>query len=179
MSDMSYPTQPSENLELAAANRKLTTAILGMTLLMGLVACLSYLAGRTVTHIRTAEAAAAAPKPAVEPVVVQPLRKPSPTVVVEAAPAPEPPTVSTPAPVSTVPAPPSGTYLQVGLLDPIKDASLRDQVVAKGFSVALAPMENSPVARLLVGPVHSNAEQQTLSERLRAAGYPQHFPRRY
>ena len=69
MSDMTFPQPNAENVELAAANRRLTTAILGMTLLMGLIACLSYLAGRTVTHIKNEEASAGRQQSASTPVI--------------------------------------------------------------------------------------------------------------
>src|SRR6187551_6339 len=97
MSDFTFP-QPqgtpqlhSENRELAAANRRLTTAILGMTLLTGLIACLSYLAGRTVTQIRTETATVVRTEIPPGPVIVDPLGKPSPSIA--AAPAPAAPVV--------------------------------------------------------------------------------------
>lgn len=65
--------QREENYELASANRKLTTVVMGMTLLMGLVACLSYLAGRAVTQMKTAEVAGVVtPAPQVAVVVPTP-----------------------------------------------------------------------------------------------------------
>lgn len=165
MSDFTFPQphQPhSENMELAAANRRLTTAILGMTLLTGLVACLSYLAGRTVTHIRTETATVVRTEIPPGPVVITPLNKPSPSIA---------PTL--------VAAPAIGTlYLQVGLLNPSLDRSMQDRLIALGYSVKLSPMENSPISRVLIGPILSAAQQQELESKLRADGF-QHFRRRF
>jgi len=161
MSDFPFPQPNPENVELAAANRRLTTAILGMTLLCGLIACLSYLAGRTVTHIRSETATVVRTEVPPAPVVVTPSSqiepfKPSPA----AAP-----------PVAT------GLYLQVGLVNLATDPSLRDRLLQRGFQVKTVPMENSPVSRLVIGPIQSAAQQSELSAKLQAEGY-QFFPRR-
>jgi cell division septation protein DedD len=178
MSDLTFPTPSSQNMELAAANRKLTTAILGMTLLTGLVACLAYLAGRTVTQIRNEPATIIRTEIPPPPVIVTPSPRPSPVVVAAAeAPAPSPvpaPTVAAPA----LPAPPTGLYLQVGLMNPNVDNSMRLRLQEAGFQVHLAGMEGSPASRVLVGPIASPAQQQQFEEKLREGGY-QFFPRRY
>jgi hypothetical protein len=47
----SHLTAPeAASYELALANRKLVTVVMGMTLLMGLVACLAHSAGRPVSR---------------------------------------------------------------------------------------------------------------------------------
>ena len=165
MSDFTIP-QPhaippphSENMELIAANRRLTTAILGMTLLTGLIACLSYLAGRTVTQIRTETATVVRTEIPPGPVVINPLNQPSPAVA--------PPQVPT-----------GALYLQVGLLNPAVDRSMQDRLVARGFNVKLAPMENSPNARILVGPIESAPQQREIESRLSSEGF-QYFRRRF
>jgi cell division septation protein DedD len=170
MSDFTFP-QPqatpqlhTENRELALANRRLTTAILGMTLLTGLIACLSYLAGRTVTQIRTESATVVRTEIAPGPVVVNPINTPSPSI--------------TPVPPSAAPPVPAGLYLQVGLMDPAVDRSMQDRLVARGYAVKLAPMENSPVSRVLVGPIQSAPQQSELESKLNADGF-QHFVRRF
>jgi cell division septation protein DedD len=168
MSDLTFPQPNSENMELAAANRRLTTAILGMTLLTGLIACLSYLAGRTVTQIRTEAATVVRTEIPAAPVIVNPLQKPSPL------PAPMPTAPAAAAP----PAVPTGIYLQVGLINPAVDRSMNDKLHLQGYLTRLAPMENSTVFRLLVGPIQSAAEQRELEGRLRTDGY-QFFPRRF
>ena len=167
MSDFTFtqqhiaPPPNSEYMELATANRRLTTAILGMTLLTGLIACLSYLAGRTVTQIRTETATVVRTEIPPGPVVINPLNKPSPFM------APAPP------PVPTV-----ALYFQVGLLNPAVDRSMQDRLVARGYNVRLAPMENSPNARILVGPIQSAPHQRELESRLISDGF-QYFRRHY
>lgn len=169
MSDMTFPQPNAENAELAAANRRLTTAILGMTLLMGLIACLSYLAGRTVTHMKNEEASAGRTQAPAAPVVVNPVQKPSPSVSVVPS-----------APVAAPLAPPAvtaGSYFQVGLMNPTADRSMEDRLTQLGYKVKLLPMENSAVSRVLVGPMASAAEEKEISLKLQADGY-QFFPRR-
>ena len=169
MSDMTFPQPNAENVELAAANRRLTTAILGMTLLMGLIACLSYLAGRTVTHIKNEEASAGRQQSASTPVVVNPVQKPSPLVAV----VPSTPVATPLAPAAI----PTGSYLQVGLMNPAVDRSMEARLTQLGYKVKLLPMENSTVSRVLVGPMASAAEEKEISLKLQADGY-QFFPRR-
>ena len=170
MSDMTFPQPNAENVELAAANRRLTTAILGMTLLMGLIACLSYLAGRTVTQFKNEEASAARAQSPSAPMVINPIKKPSPSVAV----VPSVP-VAVPQPLAAIPA---GNYLQVGLMNPAADRSMEARLIQLGYQVKLLPMENSPVSRVLVGPIGSATEQKNLSMKLQAEGF-QFFPRRY
>lgn len=162
MSDLTFPPPQSENMELAAANRRLTTAILGMTLLTGLIACLSYLAGRTVTHIRSETATVVRTEIPPGPVVINPLTKPSP--------------IEQPVPKAPVPA--AGLYLQVGLMNPAQDRSMEERLIARGYGVHLVPMENSPVTRVLVGPIQTSAQQREMETKLLADGY-QYFPRRF
>ena len=162
MSDFTYPPPHSENMELAAANRRLTTAILGMTLLTGLVACLSYLAGRTVTQMRTETATVVRTEIPAPPVVVTPNGKPSAIA----------PILETPA----VPA--AGVYFQVGLMDPARDRSMQERLEKLGYKVRLAPMENNAaVSRVLVGPAATEQQQQELKGKLAGDGF-QFFLRR-
>ena len=171
MSDMTFPQPNAENVELAAANRRLTTAILGMTLLMGLIACLSYLAGRTVTHLKNEEASARRAPAAAAPVVINPAHKPSPSVSVT----PNIPSVSAPAPTSTLV--PAGNYFQVGLMNPSADRSMETRLLQQGYKVRLLPMENSPISRVLVGPLDA-VEQREVGRKLQIDGY-QFFPRHF
>lgn len=170
MSDFPFPRPDNENMELAAANRRLTTAILGMTLLTGLVACLSYLAGRTVTQIKTETATVTRTEIPAAPMVVHPLEKPSPV-----------PAAAATAPVAALPAPVAlsgGVYLQVGLMNPALDRSMQDRLEQQGLKVSLAPLENSTASRVLVGPFASNTQQSEVEAKLQALGF-QYFPRRY
>ncbi len=177
MSDMTFPQPNAENVELAAANRRLTTAILGMTLLMGLIACLSYLAGRTVTQMKNGEESASRTMAPSAPVVVNPISKPSPLVAAVPAAVIPAPVVAAPAPAAAT-AIPAGSYLQVGLMNPSADRSMQLRLTELGYNVKLLPMENSPVARVLVGPIESAAREKELSLKLQSDGY-QFFPRRY
>jgi cell division protein FtsN len=169
MSDMTFPQPNAENVELAAANRRLTTAILGMTLLMGLIACLSYLAGRTVTHLKNEEASAGRQQAPSAPVVINPIKKPSPSVAV----VPSVPVVAPAVPTAIT----AGNYLQVGLMNPSADRSMEARLTQLGYKVQLVPMENSAVSRVLVGPIASATEQKEISQKLQADGF-QFFPRR-
>ena len=163
MSDLTFPPPNPENVELAAANRRLTTAILGMTLLTGLIACLSYLAGRTVTQIRSEPTTVVRTEIPPAPMVINPITKPSPAA----------PVVTTPsAPQAT-----QGVYLQVGLMDPALDRSMQDRLEKNGFTIRLLPLENSPSFRVLVGPIQSAGQQRELEMKLAANGY-QYFVRR-
>lgn len=165
MSDFPFPRPNTENMELAAANRRLTTAILGMTLLTGLVACLAYLAGRTVTHIKTETATVTRTEIPAGPVVVHPLEAPPAAAITPSA---------KPAPASV----PAGSYLQVGLMNPALDRSMQDRLEQQGLKVSLAPLENSTAFRVLVGPFPSSTEQSQVESKLQALGF-QYFPRRY
>lgn len=178
MSDLTFPPPNPENVELAAANRRLTTAILGMVLLTGLVACMAYLAGRTVTHIRTETSATVRNEVAHGPVVVNPLPAKAagqPAGAVEAKPVQE---AAIPESTEPAPAPGPGLYLQVGLMDPLRDRTMQYRLTKSGFSVWLSPMEDSPNSRVLVGPILSPAQQKEMEAKLAAEGY-QFFQRRF
>ena len=178
MSDLTFPPPNPENVDLAAANRRLTTAILGMVLLTGLVACMAYLAGRTVTHIRAETPATVRNEVAHGPLVVNPL--PSKTAAKPTTAAPVQPVAETAIPVSTetAPAPGPGLYLQVGLMDPLRDRSMQDRLAKSGFRVWLSPMEDSPNSRVLVGPILSPAQQKEMETKLAAEGF-RFFQRRF
>ena len=96
--------------------------------------------------------------------VINPLTKPSPAA-----------TLVIPAPAAT--AVPSGSYLQVGLMNPAIDRSMQDRLEQSGFSVKLVPLENSTASRVLVGPIQSATHQRELESKLGAGGY-QFFLRR-
>lgn len=172
MSDLSSHQMSRHDFELAAANRRLTTAILGMTLLTGLVACLSYLAGRTVTHIKTESATVVRTEIPPPPLVIQP------TPVAAPPPAPRPAPAAAPVVAAAPSPPPAGAlYLQVGLMNPALDRSMQDRLIRLGFDVKLVPMDGSPTARVLVGPVQSAEQQRAFESKLSAAGFQ--FFRRY
>ncbi|MBM3787622.1 MAG: hypothetical protein FJW30_24970 [Acidobacteria bacterium] len=173
MSDLTLPSPRPDTYELILTNRKLTTAVLGMVLLSGLIACMSYLAGRTVSQIKVETVTPTQTVINPPPLVVEPKSKPSPAGAAVASPM----LASAPQP-APVPAPPSGLYLQVGLVDPVRETYMQDRLSQLGYKFRLAPMESSLNARVLVGPISSLPEMQELQTRLTAHGY-QHFPRRW
>lgn len=174
--DIQFPASPrQENFELALANRKLTTALLGMVLLAGLIACMSYLAGRSVSNIQANSAAASVPAAnAPQPVIVEPLAKST------AAPAVIEPRSSAVALPAAAPqtmvlkqatnVPPRGSiFMQVGYIDPAQSASFTAALRAKGFSPQLLPAEGGGM-RVLLGPVASEAEALAMQSKLTANG---------
>lgn len=162
MSDMTLASPRAETQELVLTNRRLTTAILGMVLLTGLIACMSYLAGRTVTQMRMETVTPTQTVINPPPLVIEPKTKPSPAVVA-AAPAPAP-LVAT------------QLYWQVGIVKP-EESHIQELLQARGYAFKLAPFEDTRNFRVLVGPVTNPQEQASLDARLTADGL-QHFLRR-
>ena len=161
MSDMTLPSPRPDAQELAATNRRLTTAILGMVLLTGLIACMSYLAGRTVTQMKMETITPTQTVINPPPLVIEPKTKPTPAPVAAAVPAP---------------AAPTQMYWQVGIVKP-EESHIQDMLQARGYAFKLAPFEDTRNFRVLVGPVTNPQEQAALDERLTADGL-QHFLRR-
>lgn len=176
----SHLTAPeAASYELALANRKLVTVVMGMTLLMGLVACLAYLAGRSVTGIRAnQENRIVVPAP----VIVQPdpkAEKPVAVPVVEA--------VATPA-VVPVPVPESvpaeekavarvpRLYLQVAAAEFPDFQPLRSELERDGYPLEVIRLDDKH--RLLIGPLRDEQQRSEFEARLAAAGRP-FFLRQY
>jgi hypothetical protein len=194
----SHLTAPeAASYELALANRKLVTVVMGMTLLMGLVACLAYLAGRSVTGIRANQESRMVVPP---PVIVEPEAKgeepvaepvatpvPSPTVTPVSSPTvtpvapPTAPPVAAPAPVDhpvagTVPGRIRRLYLQVAAAELPGFQPLRSELERAGFPLEIARIDRKH--RLLVGPLRDEQQKVELQMRLTAAGHPS-FVREY
>lgn len=178
----SHLTAPeAASYELALANRKLVTVVMGMTLLMGLVACLAYLAGRSVTGIRAnQESRIVVPAP----VIVQPDRKaeePVAVPVVEAVAAPAVAPVAVPAPES---APTENQavvrvprlYLQVAAAELPDFQPLRSELERAGYPLEVIRLDDKH--RLLIGPLRDEKQKAEFEERLAAAGRP-FFIRQY
>jgi hypothetical protein len=186
----SHLTAPeAASYELALANRKLVTVVMGMTLLMGLVACLAYLAGRSVTGIRAnQESRMVVPPPVIvepeakaEKTVAEPVAIPvaSPTVTPVAPPTAPP--VAAPAPVDhpvvgTVPGRIRRLYLQVAAAELPGFQPLRSELERAGFPLEIARIDRKH--RLLVGPLRDEQQKVELQMRLTAAGHPS-FVREY
>lgn len=169
MGDSHLPNPQAASYELAMANRKLVTIVMGMTLMMGLIACLSYLAGRSVTGIRAERA-----RPAVIP----------PPVIVEAPAAPVQRAIPTPAPVRSLaptPVPVVASlvgpqlYLQVAAGSEADLTPLRLKLEKEELPQRTVLIDNT--FRLLVGPLRDSAHQTEMEGKLREAGRP-FFPRR-
>ena len=160
MGDSHLPNPQAASYELALANRKLVTIVMGMTLMMGLIACLSYLAGRSVTGIRAEKA-----RPAIIP----------PPVIIEAPSAPIQRTKTVPSP-APAPLPVVASlvgpqlYLQVAAGAESDLAPLRSKLEKDAFPLRTVLIDQS--FRLLVGPVRDDAHQRELEEKLRAADRP-------
>ena len=167
MGDSHLPNPEAASYELALANRKLVTIVMGMTLMMGLIACLSYLAGRSVTGIRTEKAILAVVPP---PVIVEapsaPIQRTKTSLPLAAAPIPAPVVASLVGPQ---------LYLQVAAGSEADLAPLRSNL--EKVALPLRTVLIDDIFRLLVGPVRDSAHQKELEGKLREGGR-QFFHRR-
>jgi cell division septation protein DedD len=166
MGDSQLSTPETASYELALANRKLVTVVMGMTLLMGLVACLAYLAGRSVTGIRAEQASPAVlpPPVIVERAAAPPSQAPAPVAVEPSAPMAAPVALPAPAPIGP------RLYLQVAAGEVADFQPLRSQLEKAGLPLEVVLLEDKH--RLLVGPVRDQAQKQEFETRLTAAGHP-------
>ncbi|MBM3757885.1 MAG: hypothetical protein FJW38_28370 [Acidobacteria bacterium] len=156
---MTLPSPRAEAQELAQTNRRLKTAILGMVLLTGLIACMSYLAGRTVTQMKMETVTPTQTVINPPPLVIEPKTKPAPVVA-----------------IAPFQAAPTQLFWQVGIVKP-EESHIQDLLQARGYAFKLAPFEDTRNFRVLVGPVTNPQEQATLDARLTSDGL-QHFLRR-
>lgn len=114
-----------------------------------------------------------APKP--EPVKAPP---PKPEPVKTPPPKPEPAKTVPPKPAATKPAPAAGgTYLQVAATRKPDADMLVDVISKKGFRVTVAPVPDSELFRVLVGPASGPDELNKLKNDLAAIGF-KGFPRK-
>jgi len=160
MGDSNLPNPQAASYELAMANRKLVTIVMGMTLMMGLIACLSYLAGRSVTGIRAEKARPAVIPP---PVIVEapsaPIQRPKPSLPI--APAPVPVLASLVGPQ---------LYLQVAAGSESDLVPLRSKLEKEALPQRTVLIDNT--FRLLVGPLRDSVHQKEIEGKLREAGRP-------
>ena len=168
--------------DLVQTNKKLVTVVMGMTLMIGLVGCIAYLAGRAMTIAR----ANGSPQISRQgPIVVDSpaVRQPVPSIATT--PAAIPPTQ--PAVASSIPppivskedAPSAGQwYVQVGYVEASNIGSFRRGLEEKGFTTFAAAGDAPDARRVLLGPIPELEARTNLQQRLRAAGY-ESFPRRY
>lgn len=193
------------NEKLANANRKLVAVAVGMTLLMGLVACVAYLAGRSVTMIRARQSETPSPRviepratiPVANTDVATPLPKAmfvpkvdgsaqlqafAPLAKSEAAP-PPPTVVSVPKLEAAPPPRPIAPMSKPGSSERYFQVGLISPAQEPAFTHKLKALGypfrvvSAPGAvRILIGPVAGPAERAEMSRRLTADGY-QHFLR--
>jgi len=99
-------------------------------------------------------------------------KKPETKQVTKAEPKPEPPKPPPPEPKPVVPVKPTGggTYLQVSATRPLEADLLMKALLKKGYSVTTSPVENSPLVRVLVGPLDS-AQIPKIRDELTEAGF--------
>ena len=189
--------EPS-TVELVQTNKRLVTIVMGLTLMIGLVACVAYLAGRAMTIARSngslqarqtspivvdspkvqesrivkSEPIAAAAPIATPAPIAQPKVAPS----VASAPVPSKPAA---APVALADAPSSGQwYLQVGHVEFPMLSAFRSTLEDKGFKSFASKGETADTRRVLLGPVNDQTARLELQQKLRAAGY-ESFQRRF
>jgi cell division protein FtsN len=142
----------------------------------------------TSTAPPTTTTAPPKPEPAKpEPAKPEPAKpappKPEPAKTVPPKPAPpkaEPPKTTPPKPAATKPAPAptsGGTYLQVAATRKPDADMLVDVISKKGFRVTVAPVPDSELYRVLVGPAAGPDELNKLKSDLAAIGF-KGFPRK-
>ena len=171
--------------DLAQTNKKLVTIVMGMTLMIGLVACIAYLAGRAITLNRVGVNQPVVSRNSKLPIIVD-----SPKVGVQKMEAPVAnaslPKVVAPVPVVTPPAaasieskPDSGKwYVQVGYIEKPQSDTFRAALKGKGFTTTVAKGDTPDQVRILVGPVPDYDSRMAIQRQLMAAGF-ESFQRRY
>lgn len=121
------------------------------------------------------------PEPAkAEPPKPEPVKTPAPKPepVKPAPPKPEPVKPAPPKPTPAKPAPATGgTYLQVAATRKPDADMLVDVISKKGFRVTVAPVPDSELFRVLVGPASGPDELNKLKNDLAAIGFKS-FPRK-
>ncbi len=180
--------------DLAQTNKKLVTIVMGMTLMIGLVACIAYLAGRAITLNRAGANQLTIARTEKLPIIVDspkvsaqkveaPVAKTSLPPAPVSAPATKAvapvPLVTPPAPARVESTPDSGTwYVQVGYIETPQSDTFRSALKDKGFKTTVAKGDSPSQVRILVGPVADYNARMALQRQLLAAGY-ESFQRRY
>lgn len=183
--------------ELVLGNKQLLGLLFVTFVLLGVFFALGYAMGRNsapspiVESARTAQPAPSSsnsPRPAATEGIVpaqpapaasapqQPAQAQStPERAQPAAPAAQP---ESPAQATVIDPKPGETYMQVIAVKRPEAEVLVEVLARKGFKAALAPAPLENMFRVLVGPVHTEAEQGKLKSDLEQAGFKP-IPRRY
>ena len=147
---------------MVLASRQLTALVLSGVLVLGLVACLGYVAGRAVTSAQALESQFQIPATRQAPIVVDPgAERPSPMPTKEPAVAQRP---------ALAPAAPGQMFLQVGALDRGMAAVFIEVLAGKGFIGRMMPGPDDKTFRVVVGPV-TRAEVTSTKTALEQAGF--------
>lgn len=166
MSDCTYPSFSGTQM----APRKTFSAHAAVAVMMTVVAigigCVGYSFGRSVAEVQAA-VARRRPEP-VRPMVVHPIGE-----LAKAKPSPmgEPVVEKAKAPGKKWTPKMAGTYLQVAAVNPAGQKPIVDKLTMRGYTVRVAHGGQGHTVRVLVGPVQSAEQLQTLAVRLSHDGY--------
>lgn len=183
-------TSQAATVDLVQTNKRLVSIVMGMTLMIGLVACIAYLAGRAMTIARSngnpqtrqsgpivmdsprvQESRVVTPAPAAAPVAVP--TTPAPVITAPSTP-PAQPAMAT----GSVAPIPGKWYVQVGHVEAAQLSVFRGSLEEKGFKTFAVNGETTDTRRVLLGPVQDDDSRLAMQRKLKAAGY-ESFQRRY
>jgi cell division protein FtsN len=150
-------SEAQESRTVMLGSREFTAMVLGAILLIGLVACIGYIAGRSITTAQYLEEEATFKPDLKNAIVVDPVKEQAPP-----APAPAPAV----APVAAQPQ----VFLQVGALDEPTSREFLLDLSRQGFQSRIVPGPDSKTFRVLVGPL-SRTEIHSTQAALTQAGY--------
>ena len=156
---------------------------MGMTIMIGLVACIAYLAGRAMTIARSNGSQPVIQRAAQLPIVVD-----SPKVMTPKSDSPiAVPTQAKVAVPASLPkneikaesVPVTGTwYVQVGYIEKDQAGTFRRDLEQKGFSSFAIAGDTPTSNRILLGPLGDPIARAAMQQRLKMAGF-ESFQRRY
>ncbi len=187
---VAHTTAQASTVDLVQTNKRLVTVVMGMTLMIGLVACIAYLAGRAMTIARSngnpqsrqsgpivvdsprvQESRVVTPAPVAASVAI-PIT-PAPIAAAPSAPPAQPaPVLSNVAPI------PGKWYVQVGHVEAAQLSAFRSSLEEKGFKTFAINGETAYTRRVLLGPVQDDDARLAMQLTLKAAGY-ESFQRRF
>ena len=175
-------TAQAATVDLVQTNKRLVSIVMGMTLMIGLVACIAYLAGRAMTIARSngnPQTRQSGPivvdSPRVQETrVVTPAQAAAPVVTVSpAVPPVQPVTVAGSfAPI------PGKWYVQVGHIETSQLNAFRAGLEEKGFKTFVTYGETADTRRVVLGPVPDEESRLAMQQQLKAVGY-ESFQRRF
>ena len=178
--------RPEDQLAIVLGQRQLIAVCCMFLVMMGLVAMLAYVSGRSISAAQMAEGPCSAEK--AKAMVVEPAVNPIPAPMqAQAGPLPAPLKVASPSVVSPVAvvappvdAPPAAgsTYWQVGVVGRGVATVFVEHLTRMGLRARTAPVQTPGLLRVLVGPLPSQADVDATREKLDGAGF-QAFLKKY